>query len=292
MTRVALIGFGEVGQTLAEDLLALGAVSVAVWDIQFPDADSGPSLALSRLTAVEACKSAASAVRGADFILCAVTAERTAEAALSVAGHSEQGAWYVDLNSASPETKKLAAACLNERGVRYVEASVMSPIGPKRMQSPILVSGDHARAFAAVASDVGLTGVSFFSDEYGQASAAKMCRSVIVKGVEALVTESLTAAHHYGVEETVVKSLTDLFPGLDWPNLATYMMSRALIHGKRRAEEMREVAKTVADAGLEPLLSDAIARRQDWSAALDIDPAGMTLAALLETISDKKAGAS
>ncbi|MCJ9427761.1 NAD(P)-dependent oxidoreductase [Kordiimonas marina] len=289
MTAVALIGFGEVGQTLAEDFLASGSVSVAAWDIKFPDADSIPSRALKRLSGVKGCGSASDAVKDADIVISAVTAAETGTAAKSAVGHMLEGVWFADLNSASPETKRQAAVAVNGSGARYVETSVMSPIGPKRLQSPMLVSGDYAKAFVDVAHGVGMTGVSFFADTYGRASAAKMCRSVMVKGVEALITESLTAAHHYGVEDTVVKSLSDLFPGLDWQELSTYMMSRALIHGKRRAEEMREVAKTVADAGLEPLLSAATAERQDWSASLHIDPAGMDLSALLETISTKNA---
>jgi hypothetical protein len=61
--------------------------------------------------------------------------------------------------------------------------------------------------------------------------------------------------------------LADTLPHDDWPGLARYVMSRALLHGRRRAEEMREVARTVEQAGVEPLLSEAIAERQDWAAA-------------------------
>ena len=50
---------------------------------------------------------------------------------------------------------------------------------------------------------------------------------------------------------------------------------------------MREVAQTVADAGLEPLLSRAIAERQDWAAvrgqAIGADLAP-NLAALLDQV--------
>ncbi|NVJ71478.1 MAG: DUF1932 domain-containing protein [Alphaproteobacteria bacterium] len=292
MTRIALIGFGEVGQTLAEDLVGLGHKALTAFDIQFPDPASKPSKALAGHEAVTACTSAADAVADANVVISAVTAERTGEAAASCVGHMKSDAWFMDVNSASPKTKIEAAMAINQAGGRYVETSIMSPIGPKRIQAPMLVSGDHALAFVDVAHGFGFTGVTFFSATYGQASAAKMCRSVIVKGVEALVTEALTSAHHYGVEDTVVKSLGDLFPGLNWPELSTYMMSRALIHGKRRAEEMREVAKTVADAGVAPLLSDAIAKRQDWSAELQIDPSDMSLTELLETISSKKEGVS
>ncbi len=288
MHRIALIGFGEVGQTLAEDLLALGQCAVAAYDTLFCDPESAPSKACRRLDGVALCSSALEAVGDAETVICAVTAERTGEAAMATLSGLEDGAWFVDLNSAAPGTKIMAAEAVNGAGGRYVEASVMSPIGPKRLASPVLASGSYAADFLPVAHAIGMAGYQHFSNVYGQASAAKMCRSVIVKGVEALITEALTAAHHYGVEDTVVKSLVDLFPGLHWEDLSTYMMSRALIHGRRRAEEMREVAATVAGSGLEPLLSDAIAKRQDWSADLALSPDGMDLHTLLETINKKK----
>jgi hypothetical protein len=64
----------------------------------------------------------------------------------------------------------------------------------------------------------------------------------------------------------VLNSLSDLLPVGDWEKLARYMISRALEHGARRAEEMREAAKTVAEAGIAPLMSEATAERQDISA--------------------------
>lgn len=260
---ICLLGFGEVGQTLAEDL---PAYHLTAWDVLFADPASKPSKALASHS-VRAGKSPEAAVTEADLIVSAVTAAQDVGAAKSVAKGLRQGAFFLDFNSASPEMKKQSAEIVNGAGARYVEAAVMAPIGPKRIATPMLLGGPHAEAFLPLGKAAGFAGMSFFSAEYGQASAAKMCRSVMVKGIEALLTESLVSARHYGVEETVLASLSDLFPVGDWPKLARYMISRALEHGTRRAEEMREVAQTVSDAGLTPLLSSATAERQDWAAA-------------------------
>jgi len=144
---------------------------------------------------------------------------------------------------------------------------VMTPIAPKRIASTMLLGGPHAEDFMARAQPSGFSGAKAFSQIVGQASATKMCRSVIIKGTEALLLESLVAARHYGVEKTVLDSLSDLLPVGDWDRLARYMISRALEHGTRRAEEMRESAKTVAEAGLAPLMTTATAQREDWAAA-------------------------
>jgi 3-hydroxyisobutyrate dehydrogenase-like beta-hydroxyacid dehydrogenase len=94
-----------------------------------------------------------------------------------------------------------------------------------------------------------------------------MCRSVIVKGMEALLGESLLAARRYGVEGAVLESLGSLLNSDDWRAQARYMISRSLVHGRRRAEEMREVARTVGEAGFEPRMSSACAVWQDWASA-------------------------
>ncbi|MBV9946227.1 MAG: DUF1932 domain-containing protein, partial [Myxococcales bacterium] len=99
------------------------------------------------------------------------------------------------------------------------------------------------------------------SDVLGVASATKMCRSVVVKGLEALVIESFTAARHYGVESALVASLEQSFPGFGWEEHAAYFFQRAIEHGRRRSEEMREAAVTVGDAALEPWMASAAAAR-------------------------------
>jgi 3-hydroxyisobutyrate dehydrogenase-like beta-hydroxyacid dehydrogenase len=166
----------------------------------------------------------------------------------------------------SPRTKAEAARAIERAGGRYVEAAVMSPIAPKRIASPIWLGGPHAREFLPLAQSLGFAGSAVYSDHLGEASAAKMCRSVIVKGMEALLAESLLTARRHGVEDAVLASLQDLFPGGDWRKLARYMISRSLQHGRRRAEEMREAARTVVEAGLEPWMSAAIVDRQEWAA--------------------------
>jgi 3-hydroxyisobutyrate dehydrogenase-like beta-hydroxyacid dehydrogenase len=261
--KIALIGFGEVGTTLAEDLLKVGA-EVSAFDILFNDANSRPSKEAAHIP-VHKALSAHDAVKDAELIISAVTAAADVEAAQSVIGGMPQGVFFLDLNSASPGMKITSQGIIESAGGRYVEAAVMTPIDAKRIASYMLLGGLHAEEFAERSAPLGFTG-KFFSEKVGQASATKMCRSVIIKGVEALLSESMLAARNYGVEKIVLDSLSDLLPLEDWDKVARYMISRALQHGTRRAEEMREAAKTVEESGIEPLMSLATAARQDWSA--------------------------
>jgi 3-hydroxyisobutyrate dehydrogenase-like beta-hydroxyacid dehydrogenase len=265
--RVGLIGLGEVGQVLASDLNRNGGVDLCAWDCLFPREDSEPRRAAATLPFVAMASSMAEAVRTRAIVISAVTAGECRAAALEAAAALAPGTYFLDLNSVSPRSKVEAARAIESAGGRYVEAAVMSPIAPHRIASPVWLGGPHAGEFLPLAQSLGFTGAAVYSATIGEASAAKMCRSVIIKGMEALLGESLLTARRHGVEDAVLASLQDLFPVGDWHKLARYMISRSLRHGRRRAEEMREAARTVAEAGLEPWMSRGCAERQQWAAA-------------------------
>jgi 3-hydroxyisobutyrate dehydrogenase-like beta-hydroxyacid dehydrogenase len=272
-----------VGQILAADFRSVGVTQLIAFDLLFKN----PASACSRAAAtagVRVASTASEAVADADLIVSAVTAGQDLAAARSVLGELKRAAYFLDVNSVSPGVKMQAADLIDATGARYVEAAIMSPISPKRIASPMLLGGKHAMTFLPLAQKLGFTGAELFSDQVGRASAAKMCRSVMIKGMEALLTESLLAARHYGVESTVIDSMRNLFPGTDWSGQARYMISRSLIHGRRRAEEMREVAQTVAEAGLQPHMSAACAQRQDWAAGFRESASIEELEAMLDAV--------
>ena len=221
-----------------------GHTDLVAWDTAFADPGSPAARAAAALP-VATAESAGTAARGAGLVVSAVTAANCHQAAAAAAPGLDPGAWFFDLNSSSPGHKQQAARAIEQAGGRYVEAALMSPIASRRLGSPFLLGGPHAADFAAVAAAWGLSDVTVFSDKVGRAAATKLCRSVIVKGLESLLTESLLAARHYGVEREVLDSLSNVLPPADWEAVATYFISRSLQHGQRRSEEMAEAAATV-----------------------------------------------
>jgi 3-hydroxyisobutyrate dehydrogenase-like beta-hydroxyacid dehydrogenase len=273
--RIALVGFGEVGRTLARDLIALGFTDLVTYDIACAASDgtasdriaseSGPGRAAKALGVTASAKP--QVLAGRDLVICAVTAAQTLVAAETVAKHIDANALYMDCNSAAPSTKQHAARIIDAVGGRYVEAAVMTVIGPKGLQTPMLLGGPHARDFLNDYVQLGLD-AKVYADTIGQASSVKMCRSVIIKGIEGIMMECLLSARHYGVEADVLASLNDMFPGQDWTTLSGHMIRRSLQHGRRRAEEMREVAKTVSDAGVTPHMTNGAVERHEWAAGV------------------------
>lgn len=265
MEHLGLIGFGEVGGIFAAGLRERVA-SVSVWDLKLGQTEGAAAMHARAVAAgVHACESMAALCARADLVLSAVTASNTLAVAREAAGFLRPGAIFLDLNSASPGTKQEAARLVEAAGARYVEAGVMTSVPPYGIRVPMLLGGPHADALAQVLNGWGMDARAV-SSKLGVASAIKMCRSVMIKGLEALVIESYATARAYGVEEHMLPTLAETFPAIDWPRQGAYFYSRVVLHGQRRAEEMREAARTVREAGFPPLMTAAIADKQQWVA--------------------------
>ncbi len=260
-TRLGLIGYGEVGGIFCAGLKT-EVDSVHAWDIKLADAAaSAPLRERAARDGVTLCDSAAALCAASDLVISAVTASNAVAVAREAAAHLRPGTIFLDLNSASPGAKRQAAGLVEAAGGRYVEAGVMTSVPPYGIRVPMLLGGPHAEALAERLRAFGMDATAV-SPELGVASAIKMCRSVMIKGLEALVIESYTAARAYGVEDYVLPTLQETFPSIDWTEQGRYFYSRVVQHGRRRAEEMREVANTVREAGFEPWMA------ADWVAGL------------------------
>jgi 3-hydroxyisobutyrate dehydrogenase-like beta-hydroxyacid dehydrogenase len=267
--QVTLIGYGEVGRILAEDLRVRGTPVVA-FDIQLTAPTSAVSDAMrahARQHGVALADSHVAAVARAQLVVSAVTASQAVAVAEACAAGLARGTFFLDFNSASPGAKIAAGRRVNATGGRYVEGAVMTSVPPHRLRVPLLLGGPDAAALLPVLNDLGFA-ARLSSERLGVASATKMCRSVMVKGLEAMVIEALTTARHYGVEDAVIASLKETFPAIDWEKQGAYFFQRVVEHGRRRSEEMREVAVTVREAGLEPWSAAGTAERQAWMADL------------------------
>ena len=264
--HVGLVGYGEVGRILAEDLRKQD-VGITACDLKLGNDQAGPLRDHASAHGVALAASHADLAAKADFIVSAVTASQAVAVAQACAPAVKKGAWFLDFNSASPGAKRRAAELIDGNGGRYVEGAVMTSIPPYRIKVPLLLGGAGAEELAPLLVALGFD-ARVASQELGVASAVKMCRSVMIKGLEAMVIESFTTARAYGVEDAVLASLKETYPGIDWEKQGAYFFQRVIEHGRRRSEEVREVAKTVREIGLTPWSAQGTAERQAWVADL------------------------
>ena len=270
-TTVGFIGFGEAGFTIGNGLRTAGLERLLAYDIATHSADRGRLIQQrAREAGATLVESPRELARACDILFSTVTSSSALDAVRQHAPFLETRHVYADLNSVSPALKREIAAVAAARGTAFVEAAVMAPVAPYGHRVPMLLGGVDAHRFVAAMSPYGMRLQVLDGAAVGAAAAVKMCRSVVVKGIEALLCESVLAATEYGADAHVFASLDETWPGIDWKRLADYTIGRLVVHGERRAREMEEVAETLRAIGVDPIMAEATARRQDWSAALDL----------------------
>jgi 3-hydroxyisobutyrate dehydrogenase-like beta-hydroxyacid dehydrogenase len=271
--KIGFVGFGEAGYHLAKGLRQAGVTDLFAYDIHQHTPERGTKIqqraAECNVPLLESNEQLAAAC---EILLSTVTANRAAEAAAQTAPYLNARHIYADLNSVSPTLKQSIAQMIEAGGARFVEIAIMSPVPPHGHRVPMFLGGPHAQTLVDMLTPFGMN-LEVISTQIGAAAATKMCRSIVVKGLEALLFECVLAAVPYGADERVFATLAETYPGIEWDKLASYKVGRIIEHGERRARELEEVAATLRAIGVEPIMAEAITKRQDWGAALNLLPA-------------------
>ena len=282
--HISFIGFGEAAGAFLSGWALPDPGQVAAFDIKTEQSGAaGAMRACYAAAGVRGCDTPAAAVGTAAMVFSVVTADQALAAAEAAAPHLPAGALWFDCNSCAPGTKRRAAQVIEAAGGRYVDVAVMAPVYPKRHHVPLNIAGPHAEVAAEVLRSLDMKPV-ITGPEVGHASSIKMIRSVMVKGLEALVAECFLSARRAGVEEQVIASLEASDPDIAWRRRGAYNLERMMVHGARRASELREVALTVEELGLSGAMSAATADWEDRIAALKADPGEDDLLARLDAI--------
>lgn len=266
MTPFGFVGFGEAGSRIALGLRESRDCELHAYDI----ADTPKIRSRAETARVKLSASNAELAAACPTIFSLVTAASAVEAAHQNAPWLSPRHVYIDCNSVSPDTKREIARVIEASGARFIEAAVMAPVPKRKGQSvPMLVIGQEAAETASALADFGFR-MDAIEGGYGTAAAVKMCRSIVVKGLEAILMECVLAASRFDADERVFASLGQTFPGIDWKRLADYMVNRTIVHGERRARELDEVASMLRSIGVEPIMAEATARRQQWAGQLNL----------------------
>ena len=259
MPAIGFIGFGEAGSTIARGLRSAGLDRIFAYDIKPKTSDI--------VTIVDSPQALAGA---GEIIFSTVTSSSALDAAKQHAPFLTPRHMYADLNSVSPALKQDIDGVIGAAGARFIEVAVMAPVSPYGHKVPMLLGGPGAHAFQDAMSPYGMRMEILEGAKVGSAAAVKMCRSIVVKGLEALLFECVMAATKFDADGLVFASLQETWPGIDWKKLADYTIGRVVVHGERRAAEMEEVAETLKAIGIDPVMAEATARRQYSSAQMDL----------------------
>lgn len=268
--KIALIGFGEAGQAFCKGWSGELSSMFSAYDIKSLNPDTVDlQQAIYTNSGIAGFKDIGACTAEASAIFSLVTADQALFAAESTAKFIPENGYYFDCNSCAPDTKKAASVIIANAGGRYVDVAVMAPVYPLMHKVPLLISGPDADDALVFLSKLGMS-PEFAGEEIGRASSIKMIRSIMVKGLEALVAECVLSGRKAGVENVVLETLEKSYPGFGWHKRASYMLERMMVHGPRRAAEMREVSLTVEQLGLDSSMSKATTKWQQKIGDLEL----------------------
>lgn len=269
--KIAFIGLGEAASAFISGWGATRADTIQAFDIKTLDQNTAPVItARARDLGITATDTAQAALKEAELVFSTVTADQAVTAAETYAPFLQKDALWCDLNSCAPHSKRQACTAIENAGARYLDVAVMAPVHPKRNLVPCLISGPHATAAKPILDALPMS-TTLAGPDVGHASAIKLVRSIMVKGLEALTAECALAAAAAGVADDVFPSLKDGHPKIDVPARAAYNLERMTVHGTRRAAEMEECAAMLAHLGLPNDMTQGTVRWQNEIATIGLN---------------------
>ncbi|HWK45985.1 MAG TPA: DUF1932 domain-containing protein [Stellaceae bacterium] len=273
MTRpvIGFVGFGEAARCFTRHLVGQGVPEVLVfcgggtnhppYTAAFRDqaAEHGATLVDTQAELVQRC----------DVVFSAVVVSTAARVGADIAGQLRPGTLVVDVNASTPSTKRAIAEAVISRGGAYVDANLMGAVSIYGATVALYCSGDGAERFAADFAPLGLS-IELAGPVAGTAAAVKMLRSVVTKGIEALVIEALTAASLAGVREAAMRGICGPMDATPFSTFVDMCIRTDVLHAERRAVEMEGVAEGIRELGLSAVMTEAAAARLHASAALGL----------------------
>ncbi len=264
--QLVLIGFGEAAYNIAIGLKSEGLTDIGAYDVNATNPQLGEMIQKRAKEAdVKLFDSLENAYQSGKFIASLTSAKVAVNVAESIIPHLTEKQVYVDMNSAAPTIKADIARIPHAEGVKFCDAAVMGTVPGNKHKVPMFLAGEGAKDFEREFSQYGMK-LTVLDAEAGGASAIKMFKSVVMKGIPQLMFESFEAAQNYGVLDTLVKSLSSSINGKTVEQLADNFIARTMIHASRRSAEMKDVVATLESLGVDASMSKATVHKLDHMA--------------------------
>lgn len=270
--RLGVIGFGEVGYHISKGLKGAGISHITAYNNGQRNrppytktfTEKADSIGVNLVATLKEL------AENSDLILSTVIPKNSVEVAIGVTPFLTPAHLYVDLNSCSPAAKQKGWAILKKRGERYVDGAILGgrPLREEH-RSCIVASGEGAEEFRDTMSLYGMN-IWVISGKVGDAVLLKQIHSVIGKGLQALVWECFLALHKAGLDAHVYDRLNTSIARMKLADQADNIIGRSAIHAGRRAGEMEFAADTLRSLGVEPIATEATAKRLAWCASFNL----------------------
>ena len=296
---IAVLGFGEAGSAIASGLCAPGGWRANCPDRQLMIVDTAYARGArgrSMMRCAETLRVPAQAsydknLLRADAVICVVTGEDAISAARMAKPLLRPGTLYADYNSITAPQTQAVAEEFSGTGIDFVDVAVMGSFLASGHRAPLLLAGPRAEDMRAFAEQMGAP-ARVLSERIGDASAVKILRSVLMKGIEALSVECLVAAHRQGLVQQVLDNVGDV-DALGFAQFVRVLTVTHVVHARRRMEEVEKAIQNLHETNVPALMSEAVRRShlRTVDAALDPqDVAGLDLDQALRLLDERVVG--
>lgn len=188
--RLGLVGYGEIGSTLGAGLRGAGLEQIFSYDkyaFDGPYADLIQSRA--KAAGVTLVRSNGELADAAELIVSVTPGSASLDSADAFAPVLDTRHTFLDFASATPKVKYGVAERLAGTGALLGDGSIMG--SPKNGYSmDMLSSGPAGQRVVDLLVPWGMS-IEYVGEKLGTASGTKILRSVLMKGIEALIDETL-----------------------------------------------------------------------------------------------------
>jgi 3-hydroxyisobutyrate dehydrogenase-like beta-hydroxyacid dehydrogenase len=246
--RLGLLGFGEAAGRLAKDFSQAGFTNILGYSRSGAKAQPGdPVHQRAQAAGVTLVKTVGTLAKKSDIIIVLTPGKSALPALKKIRKYLRPDHLYVDASSNSAHNMEQAAALIGD-SAKFVDASIMGPVDLMGIKVPFAASGPNAAAFRDLMVPYGMV-INVVGSNPGDASAMKLIRSVLMKGLAALLLETMEAARRRNILDEVIEDSSVTFNDIPFQKIIRRYIGGTAVHCERRIHEMKECLELLHEMG-------------------------------------------
>lgn len=261
--KIGFLGFGEAAFNIACGLNQSRQHDILIYDAMQDHPIMG-QLVQKRIeeSGVVRKNSPEEVVDGVDLVFAAVPSSNTVQLCQTISGKLREGQFYVDVSASTPDVKKTVWEFVKPSGALFVDAAMMGSLPQKKHEVPIVASGNGAEQFREMMTPCGMQ-ITCISEVPGAASAIKLVRSIYMKGIAALMIETLQGADAYDVADEVIHSISSSMDNIPFEDHLNRLVVGTAIHAARRGKELSGSEQLLEERGLNACMVRAARKKHE-----------------------------
>lgn len=251
--QIGFVGFGEVSSCFAKGFYDTEDVALYAYDT---DVQKAKKQSASMGGIVKVADSLQELFSYTKNIIVAVPSRYNVSCFDAIFQTKVQGLLLMDFSSSLPDIKKDVAKKATDNLCKYVDVAVMGSVPKLLHRTPLYISGPNCEDMKTFFEDTSMS-IKVKGDTIGTASTIKLCRSVYMKGLAALLIETQSVCDGFGVREDVYKSIAENLDNQPFLQYSERLINGAIRHSVRQRDEVDECIQMMESKNIESKMTTA-----------------------------------